>query len=224
MKFSEFVNTDELRELCKSYTANTGAATALLEFDGTILIATGWQDICTRFHRVNEAPACRCRESDTILAGGLTKGERYNVYKCKNGLVDVAVPIMIRDQHVANFFAGQFFSEPPDREYFIRQAEEFGFEMDSYLDALRRVPIFSEDSVKTMMKFFTRLARLIGEMGLVRKELEESNLKLRTSEERLKLAVQAATIGIWDWNVEKGELTWDESMYALYDICEAGGR
>ncbi|MFZ4857892.1 MAG: hypothetical protein ACOYL3_15995 [Desulfuromonadaceae bacterium] len=40
MKFSELVNTDELRELCESYTANTGAATALLELDGTILIAT----------------------------------------------------------------------------------------------------------------------------------------------------------------------------------------
>ncbi len=218
MKFSELVNINELRELCESYTANTGAATALLELDGTILIATGWQDICTRFHRVNEATACRCRESDTILAGGLTKGERYNVYKCKNGLVDVAVPIMIRDQHVANFFTGQFFSEPPDREHFIRQAEEFGFEMDSYLDALRRVPVFSENYVKTMMKFFTRLARLIGEMGLVRKELEESNQKLRMSEERLKLAVQAAAIGIWDWDIVNGELTWDESMYTLYGI------
>ena len=81
MKFSELVNIDELRGLCESYTANTGAATALLELDGTILIATGWQDICTRFHRVNDATACRCRESDTILAGELGKGEPYNIYK-----------------------------------------------------------------------------------------------------------------------------------------------
>lgn len=218
MKFSELVNIDELRGLCESYTAITGAVTALLELDGTILIATGWQDICTRFHRVNDATACRCRESDTILAGGLTKGEPYNFYKCKNGLVDVAVPITIRGEHVANFFTGQFFSEPPDREYFIRQAEEFGFDKASYLEALQLVPIFSEDSVKSMMDFFLRLAQLIGEMGLTRKELEEGNQKLHKSEERLHLAAQAATIGIWDWDVVNNKLLWDDSMYTLYGI------
>jgi PAS domain S-box-containing protein len=218
MKFSEIVNIEELRELCESYTAITGAVTALLELDGDILIATGWQDICTRFHRVNDETACRCRESDTILAGGLKKGVPYNVYKCKNGLVDVAVPIMIRGEHVANFFTGQFFSEPPDRDYFIRQAEEFGFDKDSYLEALQRVPVFSEETVKKMMIFFTRLARLIGEMGLARNELEEGHEKLHKSEERLHLAVKAATIGIFDWDIENNELTWNDCMYSLYGI------
>ena len=218
MKFSEIVNIEELRELCESYTAITGAVTALLELDGDILVATGWQDICTRFHRVNDATACRCRESDTILAGGLKKGVQYNVYKCKNGLVDVAVPIMIRGEHVANFFTGQFFSEPPDRDYFIRQAEEFGFDKDSYLEALQRVPTFSEETVEKMMIFFTRLARLIGEMGLARNELEEGNQKLHKSEERLHLAVKAATIGIFDWDITNNELTWNDCMYSLYGI------
>jgi PAS domain S-box-containing protein len=178
MKFAELVDIDELKGLCESYTAITGAVTAILELDGTILIATGWQDICTCFHRVNAVTASRCRESDTILAGGLNKGKPYNIYKCKNGLVDVAVPIIIRGEHVANFFTGQFFTEEPDREYFIRQAEEFGFEMDSYLEALQRVPIFSEETIKARMEFFTRLAQLIGEMGLAREELLFSNEKL----------------------------------------------
>jgi len=211
MKFSELVNIDELRGLCESYTANTGAATALLELDGTILIATGWQDICTRFHRVNDATACRCRESDTILARGLGKGEPYNIYKCKNGLVDVAVPITIRGQHVANFFTGQFFFEAPDKDYFIRQAGEFGFEMDSYLEALQRVPIFSEETIKAMMQFFTRLAQLIGEMGLARMELEEKNQELtkiiserkqaeealRSSEAKFRTLAEYAPVGIY---------------------------
>jgi len=178
MKFAALVDIDELKGLCESYTAITGAVTAILELDGTILIATGWQDICTCFHRVNAVTASRCRESDTILAGELEKGRTYNIYKCKNGLVDVAVPIIIRGEHIANFFTGQFFTEEPDREFFIRQAAEFGFETDSYLQALQRVPIFSEVTIRSMMEFFTRLAQLIGEMGLARKELLLSNEKL----------------------------------------------
>lgn len=185
MKFSELVNVDELRRLCESYTAITGAVTALLELDGNILLATGWQEICTRFHRGNDVTACRCRESDTILAGELRKGEPYNIYKCKNGLIDVAVPIIIRGEHVANFFTGQFFCQEPDLDFFIRQAEEFGFEKEAYLAALKRVPVFSEDAIKEMMTFFTRLAQLIGEMGLARIELMASNEKLLQSSKML---------------------------------------
>ena len=39
---------------------------------------------------------------------------------------------------------------------------------------------------------------------------------LRKSEERLQLAVRSAGIGIWDWDVVRNELTWDNSMYRLY--------
>jgi PAS domain S-box-containing protein len=180
MKFTELVDIDKLRELCESYTAINGAVTAILALDGEVLIATGWKDICTRFHRVHETTLCRCVESDTVLAASMEKGESYHMYRCRNGLVDVAVPIVIRGEHLANFFTGQFFIEPPDRDYFIRQAEELGFDKEPYLDALDKVPVFSEDSVRSMMRFFTLLVEMIAEMGLARKELEEVNLELRT--------------------------------------------
>ena len=41
---------------------------------------------------------------------------------CPNGLIDVAVPIMIEGEHVANLFAGQFLAQSPDIEFFRRQA------------------------------------------------------------------------------------------------------
>ncbi|MDD2468813.1 MAG: PocR ligand-binding domain-containing protein, partial [Desulfobulbus sp.] len=188
--FTELVNINELRELCESFTAITGAVTAILDLEGNILIATGWQDICTRFHRVHITTASRCRESDITLAGQLKKGEGYSVCKCKNGLVDVAVPITIDGEHTANLFTGQFFFEPPDKNHFIRQAEEFGFDKTDYLAALSRVPIFSENQVRTMMDFLSRLARLIGEMGLVRKSLEvrveQRTANLRNTNEQLQ--------------------------------------
>ena len=202
MKFSELVDISELRELCESFTSITGAVTAILDLEGDILTASGWQDICTRFHRVHPATASRCRESDTVLAGRLGKGERYNVYKCQNGLIDVAVPITIGGEHVANFFTGQFFFEPPDKEYFIRQAEEFGLDKDSYLEALNNVPIFSEDKVRSMMEFFTRLAQLIGEMGLARKDLKEANAELRTHQEHLEEVVMERTAELSSANRE----------------------
>jgi len=80
MELSEIVDIDALRGLCESFTAFNMVGTALLDLDGNVLIATGWQDICTFFHRVNPVTACRCRESDTIIAGRLRQSEPYNVW------------------------------------------------------------------------------------------------------------------------------------------------
>jgi len=181
LKLSELLDIEELRGLCQSFTAITGAVTAVLDLEGKVLLATGWQDICTKYHRVNPDTCARCHESDTHLAARLRKGDPYNVYQCRNGLVDVAVPITIGGEHVANFFTGQFFLAPPDQGYFRRQAEEFGFDEHDYIKAMARVPVFSEAQVQSMMTFFTRLAKAMGEMGLARLQLQEANKQLQAS-------------------------------------------
>jgi len=49
-----------------------------------------------------------------------------------------------------------------------------------------------------------------------KEELELSNLKVRQSEERLQLALEASTSGAWDWNIKTGEVIfspqWFESL------------
>jgi PAS domain S-box-containing protein len=197
MKFSEIIQVGELQSLCDSFTAITGMVTAILDLNGNILVASGWQDVCTKFHRVNPATAARCRESDTALAGQLGNGQAYNVYKCKNGLVDVAVPIIIGGEHVGNFFTGQFFFEKPDEDFFSRQADEFGFDRDSYFGALDKAPIFSEDKVRVVMEFFTRLARLVGEMGLANMKQLQSNIELRNSQRLLKAVIDTVPMRVF---------------------------
>lgn len=193
MRFSQLVDIEAVRALCESFTRLTGAVTAILDLEGNVLVATGWQDICTRFHRVHPHTAVRCRESDTCLAGQLHRGEQYNVYRCRNGLVDVAVPIEVCGEHVANFFTGQFFFSRPDREFFERQAQECDFDRAAYLAALDRVPTFTEEQVATMMDFLSRLAVLIGEMGLSRQKLLAANASLQSQEAHLQDLVAERT-------------------------------
>lgn len=197
MKLSELLPIAELQKLCEQFTALTGAVTAILDLEGNILIATGWQDICTRFHRVNPGTASRCHESDTVLAARLKGGEPYNVYKCRNGLVDVAVPIVFMGEHVGNFFTGQFLTNPPDAEAFQAQAQQFGFPQDEYLEALNRVPVFSEEQVRLIMGFFTRLTHLIGEMGVARMKEEAAKKELQASRQLLQTIIDTVPIRIF---------------------------
>jgi PAS domain S-box-containing protein len=48
-----------------------------------------------------------------------------------------------------------------------------------------------------------------------RKRTEEV---LRGSEERLRLALQAARMGTWDWNIQENQITWSSSMEALFRL------
>ncbi|MFW1676725.1 diguanylate cyclase domain-containing protein [Pontibacter sp. JAM-7] len=183
VKLNEIADVAHLQSLCSSFSDLYGVTTAILDLKGEVLVAAGWKVACTKFHRVNPVTAARCLESDTTLASHLKAGQEYNVYCCKNGLVDVAVPIKVQGHHIANFFTGQFFFETPDRKRFRRQAGEVGFDEALYLHAIDDMPVFSEEKVKLMMAFLRQLAELIGELG-------QANLLLKAQKDAVeKLAL-----------------------------------
>jgi transcriptional regulator with PAS, ATPase and Fis domain len=167
------------RELLERFTKLTKMATAILDLQGNVLLRGHWVDICAKFHRVHPDTRRRCQESDTILAKKVKSSADYNIYRCKNGLMDVAVPIVIDGVHIGNIFAGQFFIEDPDIDFFKKQAARYGFEAGPYLDALSRVPVLSEDEVLNTVKFFCQMAVVIGQLGIARMKLTEANRQLK---------------------------------------------
>jgi signal transduction histidine kinase/PAS domain-containing protein len=148
---------------------------ALIDLKGNLLVGTGWQDICTRFHRVNPQTCKNCVESDLELSSGLQKGE-IRIYKCKNNMWDVVTPLFIGDKHVGNVFFGQFFfeDEQVNRDVFAVQAEKYGFNKEEYLQAFDRIPRFSREKIDELMIFYQRLGEIIS-------KLSYSNLKLAKS-------------------------------------------
>jgi PAS domain S-box-containing protein len=203
---TELLNIEELNRLCEKFTNINGIVTAILDLEGNLLVATGWQPICTQFHRIHcETKRC-CTESDTILAGQLKQGEKYTVYKCKNGMVDVAMPIMVGGDHVGNFFTGQFFTEKADVEFFRNQARKYNFNEAEYLSALEKVPVFSQDQIKANISFLLQLTETLGNIGLKKilsleqtkqLEIERANLKAineeyKTQNEKLHQAILIA--------------------------------
>jgi len=166
LHISDLIDIEVLQALMEKFSLATSTPTALLDPMGNVLVATGWRDICTQFHRVNPETSKRCLESDVTLANSLAKGKKYNIYRCKNGLVDVAIPIYIKGVHFANLFIGQFLTDKPDVDFFRQQAREYGFKEDDYLQALSRVPILSEQDVRLKLDYLSAFAVFLAEAGL----------------------------------------------------------
>jgi two-component sensor histidine kinase/ligand-binding sensor protein len=191
--FHDLDKIDELHSLCEIFSKLTGFVTAILDMEGNVLVATGWQEICTEFHRNNPETAEACRKSDTVLGELPSLGAKYSLYRCNNGLIDVSVPIMVENRQICRLYTGQFLFAPPDMEFFRHQAARYGFDETAYLEAVQKVPIVTEEQVDQVMEFLCRLAEMIGRMGLGNQRLREANEELRENRQELEQRVDERT-------------------------------
>ena len=186
-KFTDIVDIDKLRESLGFLYRVTNLPNAILDDEGNILIASGWVDLCTKYHRVNPEMKNRCKESDAYIKSHIYEGD-YAAYKCKNGLWDVAFPIVIEGDHLATFFFGQFMFEddPPDRERFRRQAEETGIDVSEYLEALDKVPMISREMIGNIVAYFKSIAEILTDSGMNYLKLLKEMNERKNIEETLK--------------------------------------
>jgi PAS domain S-box-containing protein len=182
----DIIDFEKVDILLEGFNKTTGFVTAILDLEGKVLSKSGWRNLCTHFHRINPETSKKCTISDTVLAGKMADGGKYHFYKCLNGLVDVAVPIVIKGEHIANLFSGQFFFEEPDQGFFKKQAEKYGFDEKKYLEALDNVPVVSKKKVRTAMDFLLNMTQFISETTLQKLEQTELNKTIRESEEKFK--------------------------------------
>jgi len=232
-KILDYFDFERINALLEGFSQLTGFVTAILDLDGNILSKSGWRKICTDFHRVNPDTALNCKMSDTELAHKLSDDEKYHFYKCMNGLIDVSIPIFIRGEHVANLFSGQFFFENPDTGFFKRQANFFGFDESSYLEALEEVPVVSKEEVEIAMNFLLHLLQIIIDMTAEKFEQADLNKTLIESEERYRQLSEQSRTFTWEVD-EKGLYTFVDDMSAtilgfypeeliqkkhFYDLC-----
>ena len=189
VRLSQLLDMSVVQRLAEANYKATGMPIGIIDaLDGSILVGCGWQDICTYYHRADPRSLERCRESDDYIKNHLDPDAACE-YTCKNGLRDIGIPIVVAGEHLATLFLGQFFyeDEAPDREFFVRQAEELGFDQRAYLAALDRVPVLDRRAVENTVAYDRALVRFIGDLaeGALRHARDQQ--ALRESEERFRM-------------------------------------
>lgn len=184
-RFDELVDLKRIKTLMQLFYELTGFPSTLIDLDGNILqtengdkVGVGWKKMCLDFHRVHPTTRSGCLESDIRLSRSVSSCGGAACYTCLNGLVDAASPVVIEGHHVINLFTGQFFTVPPDRDFFRRRAREFGFDEDTYLQSLDEIAVFAPEFVEKGLAFLDMLAAILAELGLKQKKLLEVNQEI----------------------------------------------
>ena len=209
--FRDLVDVPALQALTDDLYTATGIPSAIIAMDGEVLTGSGWQRICTEFHRKHPDIERDCVASDTAIRQGIAVGEEYVLYECPRGLVDACSPVVIEEEHVANVFAGQLFMTPPDasKEAFFREtARRYHLDEEAYLAAYREIPVLPEDKFRPALRFLSRFARLVASIGLARLREMEAKGQLAADEKKYRRLLESTSTVPWELDLGSGEFTY----------------
>ncbi|MGC9321897.1 MAG: PAS domain S-box protein [Kosmotogaceae bacterium] len=205
LKLEDMLDVEAIQSLMNDFYRLTNIGVTLVDIHGNILVATGWQEICTKYHHVNPETLRNCLYSDIELSKGVEPGT-LKLYKCANNMWEIATPLVVGDTHLGNLFLGQFFMEDEsvDYDFFRRQARSYGFNEDDYIKALDNVPRWSRETLDTVMTLYSKFADMVSNLGFANIELarslsERDGLLQRVEEmeSRLSRYVESAPDGIF---------------------------
>ncbi len=226
LELAEIIDTQAIQSLLDDFYKLVHIPIGINDLKGNVLVGVGWQDICTKFHRVHPEACKHCIESDIKLSAGVLPG-KFKLYKCKNNMWDMATPIIVGNQHVGYVFSGQFFfeDEPLDYELFRSQARKYGFNEEEYIAALEKVPRLSRKAVDTGMSFLMTFANMVSQLSYNNIKLAQSLAErdslveaLQKNREDLDRAQAVGNLGSWRLNVRKDELTWSDEAHRIFGV------
>ncbi len=226
LDLTDIIDVPVIQSLMDDFYRLVHIPVGLIDLKGNIIAGVAWQDICTKFHRINPETCKNCVESDIKLSVGVSPGE-FKLYRCKNNMWDVATPVMAGGKHVANIFSGQFFfeDETVDYELFRSQARKYGFNEEEYIAAFEKVPRLSKESVNKKMAFFVKLASILSQLSYSNFKLSQSLAKsdilvdkLEKNREDFDRAQTVGNIGSWRLDVRKNKLTWSDENHHIFGV------
>ncbi len=186
MAIGNLIKLPLIQALLDNFCDAMGIASAIIDLEGKALFGSRWRQTCMDIGCVNvHVPLCT--ESSTHSAGKNSAGKKYSIYRCRNGLSDAAMPITIRGRHVANAYAGQFFTEPPDASLFHGQAAALGIPEENYIAAMQKVPVISTASLSSILEFLSGFSEFVGNLSMEHWEQQNLSAALDIKTKELKM-------------------------------------
>lgn len=164
----ELIEKERLDELLLGFTSITGISSFIVDPAGRPLSDQhNWSGLCSDYCRSTEEGKRRCYQSDRYGGEMSAKLKKRFIYPCLNaGLIDCTSPIIVGKFHVATFMCGQVLHKPIDDATALKHAREIGItDMDGYIQAVKEIPIVSNDRLNTIVNFMEVVTRTISELA-----------------------------------------------------------
>lgn len=139
MKIQDFTNMEKFEKIMSNWAKATGLATVAVGDDGNYISdCYNFTDFCIKLTRGSVEGKKRCEQCDR---------EGKGVYHCHAGLIDFGIDLVVNGEKLGSVIGGQVLPENPDVEKFAKVARELGIDEDTYLRALDKVSVKTEEAI-----------------------------------------------------------------------------
>jgi PAS domain S-box-containing protein len=202
----DIIDLSSVRSLMESLYQATGTPVSILDHEGQVLVTAGGPDACASIHRKCPKTAKHCRESDLFFSrfmrGNKLPDSGFIKNTCKNGLIEIGVPIVINNSQIATLLFGRFLPEPVDYNFFKKVAGECGIDEQEYLKAILQVPVYDQRLVNKLFAVYSGIVELLTKLGQTHLEETSARQKLKRSEEKFRDLFNSSSDAIYIVNME----------------------
>ncbi len=179
MDIRDFIDTKQVESILQDWSDATGLATIGVDANGEYFTkAVNFTDFCIKYTRGVDEGLRRCQKCDSDCTG---------TYYCHAGLMDFSRDIIVNGEKVGAIIGGQVLPEEPDDEKFRAIAEELGVDPDAYIEALHKVPVRTEKSIKAAAQLLGDVINDLANSSYA-KQLDQE--KIDTIDEKIETVAQ----------------------------------
>jgi two-component system, sensor histidine kinase and response regulator len=174
-QFSNIIHTELFRQTLKDIHKSTGVGIVVLDTYQNVFLEIGIQKVCKTYHKM-ELTGCNRLYADFIKRKEI-KGniESHLELSCNYGFSDIVVPININGKLMGFLFYGHFYynHQTIDEEKVEAITEKYGYDLESYIEALREIPIISKTQIQHISELLFKTVLLANDIT-VRRYVEDN--------------------------------------------------
>lgn len=153
MELLDLISREKLQKIQDLFSTATGVAATMIDKEGnSVTEPSNFTDFCMKYTRGTELGLKRCQKCDL---------EGVGTYYCHAGLMDFAADIVVEGEKLGAILGGQILPSPPDFDKFRRVAEEIGVDPDEYIEALKKVPIKTEATIRASADLMSEMINMV---------------------------------------------------------------
>ncbi|HBA96501.1 MAG TPA: chemotaxis protein [Lachnospiraceae bacterium] len=192
MDIRDFVDLRKLQEIQDDLSDATGFAVVVLDKKGEkITRESNFSDFCKKYTLNSDEGRHRCQKCISNHSG---------IYDCHAGLIEFNIDIVLDNEKVGSVVGGQTLSRQPDEDTFKKTAMELGIDPEAYINALKKIPVNSDKSIRAAADLFGKMINIFinneysnnsngGKLGQLQEEINHATSiiqKINTNTSSLK--------------------------------------
>ncbi|AKN29770.1 chemotaxis protein [Clostridium carboxidivorans P7] len=217
IEIKDVIDIDLLQRFQDNFAESMDIASITVDINGKpVTKPSSYTDFCLKLTQSTKSGDDRCAESHRRGGEEAARTGRPYVYTCHAGLIDFAAPILVEGRQIGTILGGQILTSAPDESKFRKTANEIGVNENGYVEAVNKVKVTTEKSVRAAAEVLYIIANALSKIGY--EELKIRNMSQVLSENFSQISATMEELSASSVNVTNNQHVLSEEIVNVKNI------